>query len=367
MTKRIAILGANGQVGAEVCLHLSRMARVDVLPIVRTELGTAFLHRMGLDCVVGSVGEREIAARLAECDVVADFSLARGIHSEVRKRTRANVTSALEACGVKTRFVFISTTMALGMPATADQYRSYVVARTAYAAEKRAAEKTAMRLGLRRGRDVFVLRLGQVHGALQRVSDHLERMLAKNRSVAVAAEPQDLTDAVFCTTIAKALDNVARGAESPGIYTLVEQPDWTISDLYSFYSRRVSAPGTIGWRQGSALRPASRAILNRVFAISARSSLLGTRELLLAHAVPFSGGLEPRLRARHLVESARTQMMSVPCFDRPPERQMKGPVPGRRLASLATAAQPEDRGFDWLERHAHEAIGSGRVPAIWSE
>jgi nucleoside-diphosphate-sugar epimerase len=367
MTKRIAILGANGQVGTEVCLHLSRLSGIELVPIVRTEPGTAFLRRMGLDCVVGSVGQPEIAARLAACDAVADFSLPRGIHTEVRKSALSNVAAALEACGSKTRFVFISTTMAFGMPATADRYHSFTIARTAYASEKRAAEGAAMRLGRRLGLDVFVLRLGQVHGALQRISDRLQRMLARNQAVAVAAEPQDLTDAVFCTTIAKALENIGRGADSSGIYTLVEQPDWTCADLFNFYLGRIAQPVEILWRRGPAESIASGSVVNRVFAVFARASLLGTRELLLAHAVPLLGGLEPRLRARHLVESARTQMMSVPHFDPSPERQIKGPVPGRRLPSLAGVEGPEDRGFDWLEGYVRDPSGSARVPSGCSE
>ena len=69
----IAVIGANGQVGSEVCLFLSLYGDIKVFPISRTRLGSAFLRICGLSCRHGSVADTVYAPALLEgCDVVVD-------------------------------------------------------------------------------------------------------------------------------------------------------------------------------------------------------------------------------------------------------------------------------------------------------
>ena len=83
--KRIGIIGANGQVGSEVCLFLTLRNDVEVVPICRTEIASSFLRRCGLACRHGRASDRADAERLlADLDLIADFSLPTGSASEVR-------------------------------------------------------------------------------------------------------------------------------------------------------------------------------------------------------------------------------------------------------------------------------------------
>ena len=50
--KKIGIIGANGQVGTEVCIHLSEIDNFEVIPICRSNSSTAFLRKIGLNCKV---------------------------------------------------------------------------------------------------------------------------------------------------------------------------------------------------------------------------------------------------------------------------------------------------------------------------
>ena len=112
----IGVIGANGQVGSEVCLFLSRMEGVRVIPICRTKLGSVFIRNCGLECRHGEFSCPEEAERLlANCDLVADFSLPKGLLFEVRAASRKIITNAIEKAPRDSRFVYISTATALGM------------------------------------------------------------------------------------------------------------------------------------------------------------------------------------------------------------------------------------------------------------
>ncbi len=63
--KRIAIVGANGQVGMEVSLFLRVTEGPTWNAIVRSELAAALLRRLGIPCRIGSLGNRGEAQALA--------------------------------------------------------------------------------------------------------------------------------------------------------------------------------------------------------------------------------------------------------------------------------------------------------------
>jgi nucleoside-diphosphate-sugar epimerase len=355
---RIAVLGANGQVGMEVSLHLSRTAGVEVVPIVRTELGSVFLRRLGLDCIVGSQPDKTVCKELSKCDVVVDFRLPRGLDSEVRRQAEENVRAAIGECRHGACYVFASTTMAFGMPRNASRYHPHLVAWTAYAAQKRAVEKAARRNGKKHGVHVFVFRLGEVHGALQRVSFGLINQLSQRRDAVVAAESVWATDVVFCTTIAQALERLPTGPDVPGTYSLVEQPDLTLGEVYEFYSRRVVQASQVRWIGAPSPEAFGFGTAKRLAAMVEQSFQAGAKEFLVAHILPRVKALEPRIRARYLVASTRRQIAGTAAFDPTPVRYLRGPVPGARLAQISAGAGSDDRGFDWLETRCREAIGS---------
>src|SRR5205823_7322388 len=134
-------IGANGQVGMEVCLFLSQMDNVRVVPICRTMLGSSFLRKCGLECRIGTLDNQEEADRLlADCDLVADFSLPQGRPADVRAAMRRVVTNAITYAVPRARFVYISSLMALGVGSQSRSFRWHVLSKTVYGASKRYAE-----------------------------------------------------------------------------------------------------------------------------------------------------------------------------------------------------------------------------------
>ncbi len=112
---KIAVVGANGQVGREVCLFLSVMG-VQVIPVSRTQLGGVFLERCALACRYGAVGNPKEAGRLLEdCNLVVDFSHPHGLPSQVRPAVKANIQNILRLAPPGCPYIYISSISAFGM------------------------------------------------------------------------------------------------------------------------------------------------------------------------------------------------------------------------------------------------------------
>jgi len=231
----IGIIGANGQVGSEVCLFLSQMSGIRVIPICRTPFASTFLRRCGLECRHGSV-ETEEAARslLADCNLVADFSIPRGLPSETCVTTSRILTCTIQELARNGRFCYISSIMAFGMKKQFTVIKNHLLAHTAYGALKRHGERLALRLGKQTRKDIYILRLGQVHGELQTVSQKIGEELV--HEAAYVYDSPSYT--VFAFTIAEALANIAMGKERPGLYTMVSAPEWKWTEVYQWCVRR---------------------------------------------------------------------------------------------------------------------------------
>ena len=199
----IGIIGANGQVGTEVCLFLSQMDDVRVVPICRTDRAVSYLERYGLNPLKGSIDDSEATTHLLEgCDLVADFTLVQGKLSVQREVIHKIVRNAVQKAPTRARYVYISTMMAIGISSDPNQFlQASRIAKTLYGQAKRYGERTAFRFGRKIGREIYVLRLGQVHGELQAVS----RNIIQEFQERPAYIPEGPSFSVFAYTISEAL------------------------------------------------------------------------------------------------------------------------------------------------------------------
>jgi nucleoside-diphosphate-sugar epimerase len=321
----IAVLGANGQVGTELCLYLSRMPGIRVIPICRSQLATTFLTRCGLDCRVGPPS-REL---FEGCDLIADFTMARGSMSEMLGTIESTVTACMMAAPPHARFVYASSEMAYGMAhQPGAPFKHHWLSRSEYGSSKRYGERLAFRLGRKTKREVFALRLGQVHGELQNVS--LELLSGFRDEVAWV--PDALSDTVFVFTIAEALAHIAEGRERPGLYTVVSAPQWTWKEVHEYYARRcgiltrvVTYPAPQSKRSmfGPALQWATR------LAIGYRGVISG----YLLHRFP---DLEARFAAKYRTRRAAAEIRAgVESRQWRPYNPFAGSVPGARLCTVS--------------------------------
>lgn len=354
--RTIAIVGANGQVGSEIALLLAQMPDVEVVPIVRSEYGGSYLRRAGLSVRVGSVAREEDAARLLEgVDVVADFSLPGGLPAAIRKGIDANVRSCFAHAPKHAAYVFMSSTMAFGMTGASPFYVDQTIARTPYAAQKRFGERLVRALGATSGRPAFVFRLGQVHGELQGVSREVAALVRSGRPIALPAAGDVPSDVVFCKTIALALRHVADGLDGPGLYTMVERPDWTLARSYGHYAKDAGVPLRLLDAGGPATQETS-SLVDRATSVG-RALVAENRNLLVAQVLPWIPGVEVRAKMRHLDARAREDARLARLAGSVSPRHFLGPVPGERLPSLVDTSACLEREALALRALLHARFG----------
>jgi len=331
---KIAIIGANGQVGREVSLFLSVMG-IEVVPISRTEIGGVFLERCGLNCRYGSVGNQEDAKRLFDgCDLVADFAHPHGLPAKVRQAVKSNIDNAVRHAPHGSPYVYMSTISAFGMPTDDAPIKTYRLAHTMYAADKRYLERHA--LAQQSKRDIYVLRLSQVHGELQRVSQEFIEETACGK-VSLPFSVNTVSYTVFCFTIAQALVNIAQGKERPGRYTLVSTPAWSWGEVYRYWARKSGTEVTFLTDPNLCFQQSSyRQLLNLGHFLLTPVLRLG-----MAHKQPILNYLSmgsQRIQERMQAEYLRRRAVSEIAQGRSKKEGRKfqiGEVPGQRLASLS--------------------------------
>lgn len=348
---KIAVLGANGQVGSEVCLLLSRVPGVEVVPVCRNRSGSAFLRAQGLRCRHGRPANAvEARALLGDCDVVANFSLAIGRPREAREANRQLIDAAAEASLPGARIIYFSTLavrpdfVPAGTPPMS----------TAYGKEKLRGEQDALRAGRRTGKATWVLRLGHVYGDLQGIRDEIRRLVLAG-PVIVPQEGELGSNVTHTATIVDAILKIGRGSETPGTYDLVSFPVWSWREVL------LHEAGTAGVDvqfEAPAVDPFAAAkpgILARLKA-GARSTagtLLAsprTREIGLTWIAHLPEAINLRLQSRHFQRRAAAEIARL--TDRPLSHQVFAipPVEPVTLATLTPTMELLRRGLGALPK-----------------
>jgi len=351
--KTIAILGANSQVGTEVCLLLDHREDVTVVPVCRSAPATAFLERCGLRCRVGRLGSVDEARRLLEgCDAVAEFSRPWGGSArETRAATADLIRHAVEGAPAGARYVFMSTIMAFGMAQNSGARRPHRVSRTIYGQTKRHAEAVALRAGRQAGREVYLLRLGDVHGAIQNVGRLLLGRLRDER----AHVPRSPSYAVFTHTVAEALAHIAGGLERPGLYTLVAEPAMSWRELHEHYCRLAGIEADV--EEYTVPARAAQRFWRPLVQMSLEAARR-RRETIAAYVLWRLPRLESRLRGVHVRSSAAQEIAAMRRARqwRPFEPTFVGRMPGQRLRSLSDGRA----GIDAAYRAVQDALARAR-------
>jgi nucleoside-diphosphate-sugar epimerase len=235
---RVAVLGANGQVGTELCLYLKAMEFCDPVGISRSSHSTALLMRAGIECRWGDLNNPSVAAGLlADCDLIFDLALPSGKNLRETKRIiRERASSILSAARPSKGFILASTTAVYRYTASQPFFR-------AYRSMKLFAERLVQSLGLKYGVRVYIFRLGQVYGALQSCSETLKQGLLKNSSSVNV--PDQWSDAVFVFSIAEAIRSVLFNSVPQETYTMISSPAWSCADLVELYAQQLGLSPTV--------------------------------------------------------------------------------------------------------------------------
>ncbi len=331
---KVALLGANGQVGSEVAAILLDENQVSVRGVVRSRYGMLLLQMLGVPCVVASLEQDDtLREALGDCDVVVDLTYPSGQAVDIPHAIERNTQRVMGAMRRGAAYVAMSSISAYGMGREDDRLRNHVISRGSYAAIKRRAEQLALRFGSELGIDVYIMRLGQVHGVLQGVTlQYREKMRATG--LFLKGEQEDLSTTIFTHGVAQAITRCARGELKPTtLYTLVSNPQWTLSELVSYYARLEGEQARPSGTTGSAAPPGwARRVRGAVF------DGHSVRDLAETHILLKSTDLYLRAKGIHRVRAAKADLAALRNAPIPsPTRCLVGPVPGPLVPGLATA------------------------------
>ena len=351
----IGIIGANGQVGSEVALLLSLVQGVRVIPICRSERASAFLRHCGMEVRHGSMENEGDASRLLQdCNLVADFSLPKGDPSEARRRVGRIIRNACHYLPRGGHFVYISSLMALGMPDTSPVIRRYLVSRTVYGCAKRYAESVAVSWSRTHKARCFILRLGEVHGEFQRVSQSL---LANLRTGQVDV-PAGESYTVFTTYVAKALVAVASGSEEEGCYSVVTNPALTWKELFELYLAKMGIAPEIQESvlptQPGAVSRFGRELIGGLFRPIINLGIKH-RQIVAGYGTVHFPGAENRLGGLYLLHQASSEIeKSLESARYQPHNTIGGKTPGRRLR-MGESAEERRSAYVGLRKILYDA------------
>lgn len=333
MNKRIGILGANGQVGSEVCLLLSQMKGVYPVPICRNHVGAAFLRRCGLDVRLGAANAEKSSRELLEdLDLVADFSLPAGSSSHVRFQIGQTIGNVMRFAPSGAPFVYLSSILAFGNPDFHSPLRSYRVSGSAYGSTKRYAEGYARRLSSRYGRPAYLFRVGVVHGELQAATRQALKDLKASAGL-TAYVPDCESYTIFAYSIAEALVSAAYQTDGPGTYTLVSNPAWSWKDLHEYLAGRagVHQPVVVMQPQENDSSGWKHRVKRSVF-----GTLRKRKEFLNGYVGAISPKLEQQMRATYHMRNAAAEIHRGNAESHyKPYFENFGVYPGKRLQGIS--------------------------------
>lgn len=252
---RVAILGANGQVGSELALLLGESGEVDLIGVVRSEYGAALLRLAGVPHATARFDDAKALARaIGDCDLVVDLTYPSGQLPDIPGMIEANISAVMRATRRGAGYLHMSSIMAFGMPSGGTQLRNYLIPRASYGHIKRWAEGCAVRLGRKYGVETFVFRLGQVHGVLQAVTQDYRRRVEAG-ALRFEGDSHALSTTVFANAVADAVLVCARRQiESERTYTLVSNPQWSLGELADVYRRLFAPDAVVGFGAAASAR-----------------------------------------------------------------------------------------------------------------
>jgi nucleoside-diphosphate-sugar epimerase len=335
---RIAVLGSNGQVGAELCLLLARQEKVEVVPVCRNRMGSAFLRSQGVACRHGDVADAEQAPRLiGDCDVVADLALA-GLDQNYRESMAIHdklIRHAAQFGKRPGKHIYFSTMSVYGDARMSQR----IVFRNLYGREKNRCEHVARASGQAHGRETFILRLGHVCGELQGITREIRSKIEQGPIPVPDVDRPSNT--VYVATIVDAIVKIADGAAAPGTYDLMNKPQWTWKEVFEYEGRVLGISPTFTACEEP---PAGTGVIDMFCRYSRQGLMAAASNPLARKAGSRLMALLPhewhsRLKATYAVRAAGAEIGKLSVKQEPMDAVLRRPVGSHFLETLAPTAE----------------------------
>lgn len=245
---KIGIIGASSQTGSSVAWFLQKFPEIQVVCFIRSSYSRIFFDLMNITCESLDVNNAEEARqKLGALDVVLDFGYPAGQLHEILSRSKDSIGKTIAAMKKGGSYFYMSSIMAYGMPDNDHQLRHFSIPRTPYAYIKRTIEKFTFAQGRKHGVNIYNFRLGQVHGFLQSVNGSFRKKLSETNIALLDGNKEDPVNIIFIYPLCEAIVQCAKGEHKPGLYTLVSTPQWTLEQLYRYYTDYYNLPTDLAY------------------------------------------------------------------------------------------------------------------------
>jgi len=233
---KLGLIGANGSVGSELCFLLKN--EVDLKPITRNKLGSVFLKHHGFDCTISDISnETDAKQSLSDLDVVVISSYATDPFSGSQTRSSQQINENIIKNSIKfskenSIIIYFSTIRAFSDKI--DPNTSKFWTKPGYDKEKKHLENFFISESKKRKKKAFALRIGHVFGDNQSRTRDFKKIFSK-QSIIVQVDPEKKSNIVHTVTIKDAIMKCIQSNITSGIFSLVNNPQWSWKEVIDFY------------------------------------------------------------------------------------------------------------------------------------
>jgi 2-alkyl-3-oxoalkanoate reductase len=239
--QRVAILGANGQVGRALMGALAERPGIHPVGICRRTEAAVELRKAGWEAHSFLLRDAHLSTLLSGCHALVNCVLARGTVRQVRK-AEGVLLGVLRELPNGPRLIHLSSVSVYAPCYNSPEleWRSpnpY----TFLGRNKLWVERNLRRQSEAAGRPCLLVRLGHVYGAGQYWSRRIALAHLDDRS-RLALNGRCASNCIHIRSVADTLGRVILSGPDRGTYNLVQDPQWTWREVFDWHARAMALP-----------------------------------------------------------------------------------------------------------------------------
>ena len=234
----LGLIGANGQIGTELSFLLKD--DVNLIPITRNRLGSIFLKHHDFPCRISDISkENDALESLSDLDSVVILSYATDPHSGGQTRSSQKINDEIIKNTIKfsknnATIIYFSTIRAFSNSIVPNTSNFWI--KSSFEKEKIHLENLLLSESKKNKKRAFILRMSQVFGDNQPRTHYFRDILSEEK-VIIQVSPEKKSNIVHTVTIKDAITKCLEHEYVPGIYSLVNNPQWTWKDVIDYYKK----------------------------------------------------------------------------------------------------------------------------------